>query len=123
MTTVVPGPGTLATDAERLDVYRVAVQANTLGGGLLPAEHRILRDQFERASLSAVLNTAEGAGRRSRKDKRRHYAMARGSAMEACAVVDVVGRRGLASVESCAEVRSLLIRVIQMLSKLDDVLA
>jgi len=43
----------------------------------VPAHLRVLHDQLERASLSAVLNVAEGAGRHSRRDKRRHYAIAR----------------------------------------------
>ena len=90
---------------------------------LVPADNRILRDQLERASLSVVLNTAEGAGRRSRKDKRRHYAIARGSAMESAAIVDVIARRNLADATVCAAVRGLYIRVIQMLTKLDSALA
>jgi four helix bundle protein len=48
-----------------------------------------------------VLLIAEGAGRRSRRDKRRFYSMARGSAMEACAVVDILYLRQLASGDEC----------------------
>ncbi len=66
-----------ALDAERLDVYRVALEAHTQATALVPADYRVLRDQLERASLSVVVNISEGAGRRSRKDKRRHYAIAR----------------------------------------------
>ena len=51
---------------------------------------------MERASLSVVLTIAEGAGRRSRKDKRRFYAMARGSSMEVAAAIDVLRIRRLA---------------------------
>ena len=110
-------------DAEKLDCYRVAVEAQVLAVALLAAEYRILRDQLERASLSVVLNISEGAGRRSRKDKRRHYAIARGSAMESAAAVDVIARRGIASAEECARVRALYVRVVQMLSRLDTALA
>jgi hypothetical protein len=77
MTTAIPGTLTPTTDAERLDVYRVALAAHAQATTILAGDHRILRDQLERASLSVILNTAEGAGRRSRKDKRRHYAIAR----------------------------------------------
>lgn len=125
MTTAIPGPVTAATDAERLDVFRVAVQANALAAALLPGEQRqrILRDQLERASLSVVLNVGEGAGRRSRKDKRRHYAIARGSAMECSAAMNVIAMRQLAPAGEIAELRALFVRAIQMLTKLDDALA
>jgi len=43
--------------------------------------------------------------------------------MESAAAVDVVARRALASPQACAEVRSLIVRAIQMLTKLDEALA
>ena len=110
-------------DAEKLDVYRVALEAQAQAVTLVPADNRVLRDQLERASLSVVLNISEGAGRRSRKDKARHYAIARGSAMESAAIVDVIARRKLADGTGCAAVRGLYVRVVQMLTKLDGALA
>ena len=101
----------------------MALDAQVVAVALLAPEYRVLRDQLERSSLSAVLNISEGAGRRSRKDKRRHYAIARGSAMESAAAVDVIARRGLATAETCARVRAPYVRVVQMLSKLDAALA
>jgi four helix bundle protein len=125
MTTVAPVTCTdvPALDAEKLDVYRVALEAQALVAHLLTAVHRILRDQLERASISSVLNIAEGAGRLSRRDKRRHYAVARGSAMECAAAIDVISRRGQASAEDCNRVRGLYVRVVQMLTKLDAALS
>jgi four helix bundle protein len=106
-------------DAEKLDVYRVAVEFQVLAAELLPRRGlAALRDQLDRASVSIVLNVAEGAGRVSGPDKARFYAMARGSAMECAAVIDLVLVRGLAPASTCRQVRSLLIRVIQMLTKL-----
>jgi four helix bundle protein len=122
MTTAAPGPNTPRLDAERLDVYRVALQAQAQTAVLVPEDRRVLRDQLERASLSVVLNIAEGAGRRSRKDKARHYAIARGSAMECAAIIDVTGRRNLAAADACANARGLYVRVVQMLTKLDTAL-
>ena len=115
--------GTGSTDAERLDVYRVALEAHGLVTALPLAPRRILREQLERSSLSIVLNVAEGAGRRSRRDKRRHYAIAQGSAMECAAGLAVVKVRGLATDDEIEPVRRLVVRVIQMLSKLDRALA
>jgi four helix bundle protein len=56
----------------------------------------VLRDQLRRASLSVILNVAEGAGQRSRAQKRQHYNIARGSTMECAAIVDVIRIRGVA---------------------------
>ena len=116
-------PAVVALDAERLDVYRVAVEAQVAAATLVLAEHRILRDQLERASVSVVLNICEGAGRRSRKDKRRHYAIARGSAMESAAALDLVIARQLAPEADARRTRYLYVRVVQMLTRLDAALA
>ena len=75
-----------------------------------------LRDQFERASVSIVLNIAEGAGRRSKRDKARFYSIARGSAMECGGVLAILSARQIAECESA---RKLLVRVVQMLSALE----
>jgi len=124
-----PAPATLPTsdaeptlDAERLVVYQVALELQALASGLVPATQRVLHYQMERASLSCVLLIAEGAGRRSRKDKRRFYAMARGSTCECAAAVDVLRQRRLAPEAACAAARFLALRVIQMLTKLDRAL-
>src|SRR5687768_10175139 len=69
-------------DAERLDVFHVAVEFQAIAAGFAAKADAILRDQLSRASVSIVLNIAEGAGRRSRRDKARFYSMARGSAAE-----------------------------------------
>jgi len=106
-------------DAEKLDVYRVAVEFQVLAAGLLPRRGQAtLRDQLDRASVSIVLNVAEGAGRFSGPDKARFYAMARGSATECGAIVDLVLARGLAPTLDCRRARVLLVRVVQMLTKL-----
>jgi hypothetical protein len=48
-------------DAERLDVYHLAVEFQALASGLaLGRGLRELRDQLDRASISIVLNIAEG---------------------------------------------------------------
>ena len=74
---------------ENLKVFQIAREAlriviehrERLKG--LPGE---MRNQLERALVSVVANIAEGAGRDSRADQRRHYAIARGSAQEAAAI-------------------------------------
>lgn len=110
-------------DAEKLVCYDLALELQVLCGTLAPAGHRVLQDQLERASLSIVCNIAEGAGRRSRKDKRRIYAIARGSAAETAAIVDVLRLRRLAPEAQCRAARSLALRVVQLLTKLDKALS
>ena len=109
-------------DAEKLQVYSVALELQVLCATLVPPQHRVLQDQLERASLSAICCTAEGAGRHSRRDKRRLYVMARGSATETAAIIDVLRARRLAPEGACAHARSLAVRVVQMLTKLIHVL-
>jgi four helix bundle protein len=106
-------------DAERLVVYRVALEFLALVPRLVPARGAAdIRDQLERASSSVVLNIAEAAGRFSGPDKARFLAIARGSATECAAVLDVLRVRGLASPRECLSARALLVRIVQMLTKL-----
>src|SRR5688500_16889778 len=102
-------------DFERLDVYRLAIEFQALASSIvLPSGRRELRDQLDRAALSIVLNTAEGAGRVGAADKARFYAMARGSAMECAAVIDVLRASALIPHPVCVRGRSLLVRIVRM---------
>lgn len=56
----------------------------------LPVSNRILRDQFKRASLSIVLNIAEGYGRASVKDRRKFYVIAFGSLRETQCLLEIL---------------------------------
>ena len=112
-----------ALDAAKLDVYNVALQFQLLACGLVGKDHAVLRDQLERASVSIVLCVAEGCGRRTRPDKARFVSMARGSAMESAAVLDILLGRGLISVVDYRRGRRLLVRITQMLTKLQMRLA
>jgi four helix bundle protein len=55
----------------------------------LPKGRSHLADHLSRASLSIVLNVAEGAGKVSAADKRRYDVIARESATESAALLDV----------------------------------
>ena len=77
-----------------------------------------LRDQIFRAADSVVLNIAEGAGRHTRADKRRHYSYALGSAMECGAALALLHARGALREIAYQERRMMIIRVIQMLYRL-----
>jgi four helix bundle protein len=111
--------GDAAFDFERFDVYRVAREFQQLVPGLVPRRgYAALRGQLDRASSSILLNIAEGCGRFSRPEKAQYYTIARGSAMECAAVLDVLSSRGLLSAAMHRDARGLLLRVTQMLTKL-----
>ena len=78
---------------ERLDAYQLAVSVNRRIARLSwPSGRSHLRDQALRAADSAVLNLAEGweRGRHTRVGKN-HFRIAKGSAGEAFACIDLVG--------------------------------
>ena len=77
-----------------------------------------LRDQLAARQLLYRLNIAEGCGRYARPEKAHFYLIARGSAMECVGVLDVALGRGLVTAAAHRHGRGLLIRVVQMLTKL-----
>src|SRR5260370_36021795 len=64
-----------------------------------------LRDQAMRAAKSACLNAAEGAGRVSRADKARAFAIARADACAAAAAFEIAIAAGGADVKARGAVR------------------
>jgi four helix bundle protein len=109
----------LTRTAERLDVYRVAREFDVFAARVLPRRGcASLRDQLLRASSSTVLNVAEGCGRFARPEKAHLYLIARGSAMECLGALDVALSRGLVTAAAHRHGRGLLIRVVQMLTRL-----
>ena len=56
----------------------------------LPRGNAELSDQLRRASISVPLNIAEGAGKTSDRERSRYHAIARGSAMECAALMDLL---------------------------------
>jgi four helix bundle protein len=105
--------------AEQFDVYRIALEFQALTAGLVPRGRSDLRNQLDRASASILLNLSEGTGRRHAADKAHFYAIARGSSMESGAILDVLRIRRLAADADCRRGRALLIRVVQMLTRLE----
>jgi four helix bundle protein len=75
---------------ESLDVYKKAYSVNQVIYRLLKGNKSIpgyTRDQLGRASLSIMLNIAEGSAKFSNKDRRNFYVTARGSAFECAALI------------------------------------
>lgn len=77
-----------------------------------------LRDEATRAAKSACLNTAEGAGRVTRPDKARAFAIARGEVLEAAAATEVAAIAGDADQEAAARVVACADRAYALLTGL-----
>ena len=77
-----------------------------------------LRDEATRAAKSACLNTAEGAGRVSRPDKCRAFAIARGEAVEAAAAVEIAAAAGDADEVAAADCLPIADRLVALLTGL-----
>lgn len=106
---------------EKLDVYQRTIEFLSLVLGAIedfPRGQSAVRDQLKRAAMSIALNIAEGVGRPSRQDAKRFYAIARGSAMESGAVIDVCCLLGLINEQSSRNAKALLERIVAMLSKM-----
>jgi four helix bundle protein len=104
----------------RLDVYGCAIAFFKLSALLAertPSGYHSLADQLRRAAVSIPLNIAEGSGRFD-KDERRYFAMARGSALECAAIIDVLEALGTLCEEEADQARELLERIVSMLTKL-----
>jgi four helix bundle protein len=77
-----------------------------------------LRDEAHRAAKGMCLNLAEGAGRATRADKARAYAIARGEMVEAIAAVEIAVTCRQARKEALPRVLELGNRLNAMLTKL-----
>ena len=105
-------------DHEKLDVYQAAVEFVVLANDVvenLPRGRGYLADQLQRASTSIPLNVAEGAGEFSINEKARFYRIAKRSATESAAILDVCRRLKLIHEASYESGRDLPLRIVSML--------
>ena len=107
---------------QRLEVYQRSIEflAHALEViAELPSKgHAEIADQLRRAAQSQPLNIAEGAGRTSRPDVAKHYTIARGSAMECAAVLDVLKAQGTIKPHRYERGIDLLTSIVAMLTKM-----
>jgi len=104
-------------DHEKLDVYREAIAFCGWTGELLATitAKAAAKDQLDRASTSIPLNIAEGNGKISERDRARFFEIARGSALECAACLDVLLVRGLANEDVIYGAKERLSRIVAML--------
>ncbi len=112
-------------DHEKLDVYQLELrfiawvtplleEVKTMTG-VKTAE---VRDQLDRASLSALLNTAEGNGKRQRQTRAKFFDDSRGSATECAACLDALVAKAACDARRIEQGKELLFRIVSILTKL-----
>ena len=107
---------TPAPSLHRFDAYTLALQFRRIIVRWLPLRRSELSDQLDRASISVPLNIAEGAGRSTPRERARHYTIARGSAVECLACLDLLELE--LSSPPTAEARAVLLRLLNVLTAL-----
>lgn len=105
---------------EKLNVYNKALDFIEFINEIPSSGHIKLNvlDQSDRAATSIPLNIAEGTGKYTSKDKCRYYDIARSSALECAACLDVLIRRKQISAELCKKGKSFLLEIVSMLTGL-----
>ena len=114
-------------DHEKLDVYQLELEFIEWVTPLLDeaaqtgrARAREVCNQLDRASLSSLLNTAEGNGRRQRQTRAKFFDEARGSATECAACLDAMVAKRIVPPERIESGKELLVRIVSILCRLVD---
>jgi len=104
-------------DHERLDVYQESISFCGWVGDLLNeiTGKTAAKDQLDRASTSLPLNIAEGNGKFSDADRSRFLEIARSSALECAACLDVLVVRKLIDTQRIVPAKEQLVRIVNML--------
>jgi len=104
-------------DHEKLDVYQEAIAFCGWIGELLSqiSAKAAAKDHLDRASTSLPLNIAQGNGKFSTVDRARFLEIARSSALECAACLDVLAVRKLVAAERILPAKERLVRIVNML--------
>jgi len=81
-------------------------------------KNSIVKNQFERASLSVVLNIAEGSGKLTTKDRRKFYSIAMGSLRETQCLLKILKEEFL--LKNSDKLGGYLYKLIQNLVRASD---
>jgi four helix bundle protein len=113
-----------AFDHEKLDVYRLAIEFARWVGEMLegPLEAYSAKslEHLDESSRSIARNIAEGNGKRSTNDRCRFLDIARGSALECAACLDILIARKRLDEGFGRDGKAMLVRIVSMLVKLVD---
>ncbi len=113
-------------DHEKLKVYKLELKyiewvtefiESTKKGGADVRIGEVIK-QLDRASLSILLNTAEGNGKRQKQGRAKFFDDARGSATECAACLDALIAKKVCRSDDINEGKAFLLDVVSMLSGL-----
>lgn len=105
-------------DFENLEVYKKAKTFNAVvGKSVLKIESLdgVTKNQLGRASLSVVLNIADGTSRFSQPDRKNFCVIARGSVFECVAVFDILRDNGQLTITEFSNLYSLTEEMSKMM--------
>ena len=102
-------------DHEKLDVYQESIRFVSWVDELLGEIPKSLAvyGQLDRASTSIPLNIAEGNGKFTAADRCRFFDIARGSALESAACLDVLVAKK--RIEQADSGKAILVRIVSMI--------
>lgn len=105
---------------EKLEVYQTSIEFTGWLSNILNSieGNRNIVDQIDRACISIPLNIAEGNGKSSKKDHNRYLEIARSSALECAACLDVMFAKKILDIEKLNEGKTILLKTVKMLYKL-----
>jgi len=106
---------------KKLDVCQRSIEFLAVALQLLesvPKGNAMIIDQLKRASTSVPLNIAEAAGYPSEAKRAHHYQVARGSALECGAALNVGQILKVGNLSLIPKGKELLVSVVSMLSKM-----
>jgi four helix bundle protein len=104
-------------DHEKLEVYQETLQFIVWLESMLQKLPKSMAvcDQLDRASTSIALNLAEGNGKFTGPDRCRFFDIARGSALECAAALDVLVAKGRYATNEAKLGKEQLLRIVSML--------
>lgn len=112
-------------DHEKLEVYQFTLQFIAWVTPLIAEVHERqgklvteICDHLDRASLSVLLNIAEGNGKRQRQTRAKFFDDARGSAAECAACLDAFVAKIACPSPRIEPGKEMLLRIVCMLTKL-----
>lgn len=106
---------------ESLTVYQRSIEFVTWSSQLCQCNGGVtgeIQSQFKRAFISIPLNIAEGSGKQTGKDQARFYDIARGSALECGACLDVMVAMKVVSTPETQPGKAFLVEIVAMLTAL-----
>lgn len=104
-------------DHEKLNVYQKAIEFVAWTTNLLAELPKSIAvcNQLDRASTSIPLNIAEGNGKFTEADRCRFFDIARGSAFESAAALDVIVAKKSATADRVRFGKEVLLEIVSML--------